>query len=118
MSQAIDYIEKHMTEDITISKVAKEVGVSPLYFQKCFSLLCGYSLSEYVRKRKLTLAGIELLSSSIKVIDLAIKYGYDSPDNFTKAFTRFHGTTPSKVRKEKNVKIICTFKNQILSRRS
>lgn len=62
-------------------------------------MLCGYTVSEYVRMRRLSLAGEELLSSDVKVIDLAMKYGYDSPDSFTRAFTRFHGSTPTDVRR-------------------
>lgn len=57
-------------------------------------MLCGYSISEYIRNRKLSLAGYELLHTNNKIIDIALKYGYDSPDSFTKAFTRFHGSTP------------------------
>lgn len=63
-------------------------------------MLCGYSLSEYIKGRRLALAGSEVLSTDEKIIDIAIKYGYDSPDSFTKAFTRFHGVTPSAVRKD------------------
>lgn len=63
-------------------------------------MLCGYSLSEYIKRRRLALAGSEVLSTNGKIIDIALKYGYDSPDSFTKAFTRFHSVTPSAVRKE------------------
>lgn len=62
-------------------------------------MLCGYTVGECIRMRRLSLAGGELLVSDVKVIDLAMKYGYDSPDNFTKAFTRFHGCTPTDVRR-------------------
>lgn len=99
----IQYIESHIYDDITVKNIGREFGVSPMYLQKCFYLLTGYSLSEYIRNRKLTLAGSELISSNIKIIDLAFKYGYESTDSFTKAFTRFHGTTPSKVRKDNKV---------------
>ncbi len=61
-------------------------------------MLCGYTVGEYIRRRRLSLAGSEWLSSDIKVVDLALKYGYDSPDAFTRAFTRFHGSTPTEVR--------------------
>lgn len=63
-------------------------------------MLCGFSLSEYIRNRRLALAGSELAVGNEKVIDIALKYGYDSPDSFTKAFTRFHGVSPSRARKE------------------
>ena len=62
-------------------------------------MLCGYTVGEYIRMRRLSLAGSELLSSDAKVMELAVKYGYDSSDSFTKAFTRFHGSTPTDVRK-------------------
>lgn len=63
-------------------------------------MLCGYSLSEYITKRRLALAGSEVLSTDERIIDIAVKYGYDSPDSFTRAFIRFHGVTPSAVQKE------------------
>lgn len=97
---AISYIENHIIEDITIEQIAEHVHISPFYFQKGFSLLCGYTISEYIRNRRLSLAGSELVSTDAKVIDIAMKYGYDSPDSFTKAFTRFHKVTPTAVRKE------------------
>lgn len=96
---ALEYIEKNITEDLTVVKIASTVNISPFYFQKGFSMLCGYTINEYIRMRRLSLAGSELLASNIKIIDLAAKYGYDSPDSFTKAFTRFHGSTPTDVRK-------------------
>ena len=107
ISKAVSYIEEHITDDITLEDVAKEVYISPFYFQKGFSLLCGFTVSEYIRNRRLSLAGNELATSEKKVIDIALKYGYDSPDSFTKAFTRFHGVTPSMV--QKNGEILKTF---------
>lgn len=98
--EAISYIEDNITKDISIKEIAEKVNISPFYFQKGFGMLCGYSLSEYIKGRRLALAGSEVLSTDEKIIDIAIKYGYDSPDSFTKAFTRFHGVTPSAVRKE------------------
>lgn len=74
--------------------------MSPFYFQKGFAMLCGFTVGEYIRQRRLTLAGSELVSTDEKIIDIALKYGYDSPDSFTKAFTRFHGVTPTAVRKD------------------
>ena len=100
ISEAVEYIENHITENITADNVANHVCISSFYFQKGFSMLCGFSVMEYIRNRRLALAGGELATSDIKVIDVAIKYGYDSPDSFTKAFTRFHGITPSMVRKD------------------
>ena len=80
--------------------VARYVHISEFYFQKGFAMLCGFTISEYIRKRRLSLAGNEIAGSDIKIIDIAIKYGYDSPDSFTKAFTRFHGVTPTVARKK------------------
>ncbi len=101
--EAVSYIESHITEEITMHDVAAHVNVSPFYFHKGFSILCGYSITEYIRKRRLALAGEELLSSDVTVTTLAMKYGYDSPDSFTKAFTRFHGYLPSAVRRDKTM---------------
>ncbi len=98
IEDAIRFIEENITEDLTVGRIAKEVNTSAFYFQKGFSMLCGLTVGEYVRMRRLSLAGEELLSTDIKVIDLAMKYGYDSADSFTKAFTRFHGSTPTDVR--------------------
>ncbi|MGN0575288.1 MAG: effector binding domain-containing protein [Ruminococcus sp.] len=100
VGDAIQYIEEHITEDITPEIIAGQVNVSPFYFQKGFAMLCGFTLGEYIRCRKLALAGSDLAAGNEKVIDIALKYGYDSPDSFTKAFTRFHGVTPSQVRRE------------------
>ncbi|RGY95709.1 AraC family transcriptional regulator [Clostridium sp. AM58-1XD] len=95
IQRAIDYVEDNITESIDYDEVAKRAYSSNYHFQRVFSVLCGYPLGEYIRSRRLTLAGSELAGSDIKVIDAALKYGYDSPDSFTKAFTRFHGITPS-----------------------
>lgn len=101
--KAVSYIESHITEEITMYDVAAYVNVSPFYFHKGFSILCGYSITEYIRNRRLALAGEELMSSDTTVIALAMKYGYDSPDSFAKAFTRFHGCSPSAVRRDKTM---------------
>ena len=98
IEDAIRFIEANLTEDLTVGRIAREVNTSAFYFQKGFSMLCGITVGEYVRMRRLSLSGEELVSSDIKVIDLALKYGYDSADSFTKAFTRFHGSTPTDVR--------------------
>lgn len=100
---AVDFMEKHMTEEITMEDVAAHVNMSPFYFHKGFSILCGYSMTEYIRNRRLALAGEELLTSDITVMELAMKYGYDSPDSFTKAFTRFHGHAPSTARRDRTM---------------
>lgn len=103
IGDAVEYIEEHITEQITLYDVAGRVNISPFYFHKGFRILCGYSLMEYVRNRRMALAGEELITGGLSVIELAMKYGYDSPDSFTKAFSRFHGHTPSAVRKNKTM---------------
>ena len=100
IQSAIQYIEEHIMDDISAEDVADYVHMSPFYFQKGFSMLCGYTVMGYIRNRRLALAGGELASTDEKIIDIAMKYGYDSPDSFTKAFTRFHGISPAMVRKE------------------
>ena len=103
ISEAVDYIESHISDEITADDVANSVCISTFYFQKGFSMLCGYTIMEYIRNRRLALAGVALADSEAKVIDVAMQYGYDSPDSFTKAFTRFHGITPSQVGKDKTM---------------
>lgn len=100
ISDAVSYIEENITEELTVESVAKTACVSPFYFQKGFAMLCGFTVKDYIRQRRLSLAGSELAFSDEKVIDIALKYGYDSPDSFTKAFTRYHGATPTAVRKD------------------
>ncbi len=100
IQSAINFMEQHITENISAEDVANHVHISSFYFQKGFRMLCGFSVIEYIRKRRLALAGGDLATTDIKIIDIAMKYGYDSPDSFTKAFTRFHGVSPTMVRKE------------------
>ncbi|MCR8844523.1 AraC family transcriptional regulator [Paenibacillus sp. SC116] len=98
MNEAINYIEEHITEDISYSEVAKVACCSTYHFQRMFSFITEVPLSEYIRRRRLTLAAFELQNSQEKVIDLALKYGYDSPEAFTRAFQQLHGTTPTAAR--------------------
>ena len=99
VEKAIGYIESHLKDDFSIEDVAAHIYMSSGYFQKAFSMLCGFTVSEYIRNRRLAEAGREILSSDKKIIDIALIYGYDSHDSFTKAFSRFHGVTPSAVRR-------------------
>ena len=103
IQEAVNYVENHITEDITMHDVASPVNISPFYFHKGFCLLCGYSVTEYIRNRRLSLAGEELITTSVTITELALKYGYDSPDSFTRAFSRFHGYSPLSVRKNKTM---------------
>lgn len=98
MQKSIDYIEAHLTEPIDYEKVAAESFSSSYHFQRVFSILCGFTVGEYIRNRRLSLAGAELAAGDIKVIDAALKYGYESPDSFAKAFRTFHGILPSQAR--------------------
>lgn len=99
IQNAINYIEDHLTEELDYVEIAKAACFSSFQLQRTFNMLCGFTMGEYIRKRRLTLAGSELSSSDIKVIDAALKYGYDSPESFTRAFVRFHGVTPSAAKK-------------------
>ena len=95
---SIDFMETNLTEDLDIGVIAAKAALSPFYYQRIFGALCGITVGEYIRARRMTLAAQELSRSDVKVIDIAIKYGYDSPDSFAKAFQRFHGITPSEAR--------------------
>ena len=102
IQKAINFIENNLLEDITVDDVSNHIHSSTDYFQRTFNIVTGISISEYVRNRRLTLAGEELKNTQVKVIDVSMKYGYDSPDSFTKAFTRFHGVTPASARVSEN----------------
>ena len=102
IQRGLDYIEEHLTEEISLDKVAQEAYSSNYYFQKVFGILCGMTVGEYIRNRRLTLAGSELSATDCKVIDVALKYGYETPESFSRAFTQFHGITPSEAKKNGN----------------
>ncbi len=98
MQKAIDYIEDNLTKVIDYDTVAAQSFSSSYHFQRVFSILCGFTMGEYIRNRRLSLAGTELATGTAKVIDVALKYGYESPDSFAKAFKQFHGILPSQAR--------------------
>lgn len=100
IQNALQFIEDNLTEELRIEDIAAKAYVSPFYFQKIFSVLCGFTVGEYIRSRRLTLAAEELSGIDVKVIDIAMKYGYDSPDSFTRAFMKFHGISPSAAKKK------------------
>lgn len=104
IQNAIAYIEDNITEELGISDIAAKAYVSEFHFQRIFNALCGFTVGEYVRNRRLTLAAQELAATDAKVIDTAVKYGYDSPDSFARAFARFHGISPSAA-KEKGARL-------------
>lgn len=96
--KSIDFMEQNLTEEMNIEEIAGQAALSPFYYQRIFGALCGMTVGEYIRARRMTLAAQELAGAEVKVIDVAVKYGYDSPDSFAKAFQRFHGITPSQAR--------------------
>lgn len=96
--QSIDHIEKNLSEELDIEEIAAKAALSPFYYQRIFGAMCGMTVGEYIRSRRMTLAAQELTCSDKKVIDIAVKYGYDSPDSFAKAFQRFHGITPAQAK--------------------
>ncbi len=98
MNEAVDYIEKNLAGEIDFNEAAKRACCSTFHFQRIFFAINGLTPAEYARRRKLTLAATELSSGNSKVIDIAIKYGYDSPDAFTRAFRNLQGVTPTAAR--------------------
>lgn len=98
MNDALEYIEGNLDGEIDYCTVAKLAYCSINCFQRMFSYIADIHLSEYIRRRRMTLAAFDLQNSNSKVIDLAIKYGYESPDSFTRAFQSVHGVIPSKAR--------------------
>lgn len=99
MKNAIDYIEDHLDDEIDYVRVAQIALSSQYHFQRMFAFLTGVPLSEYIRRRRLTLAAFDLQNSKEKIINIALKYGYNSPDSFSRAFMAMHGIKPSKARK-------------------
>ncbi len=99
LQRALDYIEENLTGELDCETLGKISCSSAYHFQRVFSILCGCTVGEYIRNRRLAMAGAELASGRVKVIDAAVKYGYDSPDSFARAFVRFHGLTPSAARR-------------------
>jgi AraC family transcriptional regulator len=99
LNEALTYIEENLTDDVDYKEAARIAYCSEFHFKRMFSFLAGVPLSEYIRRRRLTLAAFELNNSTDRVIDIALKYGYNSPDSFTKAFQSLHGVTPSDARK-------------------
>lgn len=99
INEAVRFMESCITEDITVNNVAEHVHILPFHFHRGFSMLCGYSVTEYIRNRRLPLAGEELMIGETTVLTFAVKYGYDSVDSFSRAFCRFHGVLPGAVKR-------------------
>jgi AraC family transcriptional regulator len=98
MNNAMEYVETHLTEAIDYDQVARIACCSTYHFQRMFSFITSVPLSEYIRRRRLTLAAFELQNSGVKVIDMALKYGYESPEAFSRAFKKMHGVMPRSAR--------------------
>lgn len=99
MLDSIEHIENNLDSDLSIEAIAEIACMSKFHFQRMFSMLTGYTISEYIRNRRITVAAQELVHSKAKVIDVALKYGYETPESFTKAFRRIQGVSPSAARK-------------------
>ena len=98
MNKVLDYIEDNLTGDIDMEQLVRIACYSQANLQRMFSIIADMPLAEYIRRRRLTLAAFDLQNSSVKIIDVALKYGYDSPEAFARAFSSLHGTTPSSAR--------------------
>ncbi len=103
LQDAVDFIECNITENLTCSEIAMHACMSTFHFQRLFSILCGYTVGEYIRNRRLSLAAKELQLSEKSIIDIALQYGYDTPEGFTRAFHRYFGVTPSAARDRRSV---------------
>ncbi|MBQ2028116.1 MAG: AraC family transcriptional regulator [Clostridia bacterium] len=110
---AIDYMEKNLEEDIGVQDVAAQVFLSPFFLQRGFSLMTGYGIGEYLRNRRMYQAALDLQKTDDKVIDIALRYCYDTPESFTKAFSRFHGASPVQVRNGAKIKAFLPLKINI-----
>ena len=97
MNELTEYIESHLNEKISQGKLASFLGVNTYTMQKIFSVMVGNSLADYIRKRRLSSAGQELLSNRPTLVDLAIKYQYNNATAFSRAFEKFHGVKPGRV---------------------
>lgn len=100
LNHAIDYIEEHLTEEIDYAQLGKITCCSSYHFQRMFTYMAEVSLSEYIRRRRMSLAAVDIQNRNLKIIDVALKYGYSSPTAFNRAFQSVHGIAPSAVRKQ------------------
>lgn len=98
MNSAIEYIEENLTEEIDLNLVAAKACCSSYNFQRMFSFITDIPLAEYIRRRKLTQAALDLQNTNLKIIEIAMKYGYDSGTSFARAFGSLHGLTPKEAR--------------------
>jgi len=103
LNSAVNYIEEHLTDKVDYDVAAKLAFCSTFHFRRMFSYIAGVSLSEYIRRRKMTLAAFDLQSTDDKVIDVSLKYGYDSPTAFNRAFQSVHGISPKEAKNKNTV---------------
>ena len=90
--------------EVDYGAVAQASCSSEFHFQRIFAMLCGFTLGDYIRMRRLSLAAEDLTRTKDKVIETALRYGYDTPESFSRAFARFHGLTPTQARRGGNIK--------------
>ncbi|MCL2855558.1 MAG: AraC family transcriptional regulator [Defluviitaleaceae bacterium] len=100
VNKVIDYIEENLCQQIDFAEIAKIAGQSQVVFQRTFSIVADISIYEYIRRRRLSLAGFDIQNTNQKVVDIALKYGYESPESFTRAFKELHGASPAAARKK------------------
>lgn len=98
LNEIIEYIENHLTDAISYNKLSTFLGTNEYTMQSLFSLLCNISIADYIRMRRLSEAGFDIYKSNSKIIDIAIKYQYENPTSFSRAFEKFHGIKPSQVK--------------------
>lgn len=101
MNKAMAFIEQHLLEELDYEKIADIAGCPSYYFQRVFLYMANITLNEYIRRRRLSLAAVELQKNNGKVIDVSAKFGYESPTAFNRAFQKFHGVAPSAIRTQK-----------------
>lgn len=99
IKSAIEYMEEHLLEPIGPTEVSSYIGMSSMYLSRGFQIISGYTIGEYIRNRRLYEASKDICFTKQRIIDIAYTYGYETPESFTKAFTRFHGSTPVEARK-------------------
>ena len=100
INETLHYLEDNIMTVQGPKEVAMEIHVSSSYLQTSFQLITGYTIGEYIRSRRLYLAAMDLIEKDDKIIDVAEKYGYETPESFTKAFSRFHDATPNEIKKK------------------
>ena len=100
INKTLSYLEENIMTVRGPKEVAMEVHVSSSYLQNSFQMITGFTIGEYIRSRRLYMAAMELIENDVKIIDLASKYGYETPESFTKAFSRFHDATPNEIKKK------------------